>query len=200
MSINNRLTQVITLTTLIFANSLILNAQSEVPVGTKLLVRMENGIDSASASVNDTFTAVTVKPIALSEVAIIPSETTITGHIAGVKSAGSAGRSGTLQLEFDVIRFPNGAERPISAVLVKDFPVKKTGVFNTLVVLGGTAIGGIIGFVTKSSGGAAIGAGVGAGAGTGVAISRKGNNVGIKSNEEFEIELTKAVVLPADGY
>jgi hypothetical protein len=68
------------------------------------------------------------------------------------------------------------------------------------VILGGTAIGGLIGLLTKRGKGSAIGAGVGAGAGTGVALSRKGKNVGIDSNEEFEIKLTKAVKLPTDAF
>lgn len=200
MSIKDRLARIITLTILIFANSLFLNAQTEVPAGTRLLVRMDNGIDSGSAGVNDTFTAVTVKPSVLGDIAVIPSETTITGHVSGVEAAGGAGKSGMLKLEFDVIKFPGGLERSISAVLVNGFPVRKSGTFNTLAVLGGAAIGGLIGLVTKSSSGAVIGVGAGAGAGGGIALARKGKNVGIESNEEFEIELTKAVKLPADGY
>ncbi len=177
-----------------------MNAQTEAPAGTRLLVRMDNGVNSGSAGVDDTFTAVTVKPTKLGESGVIPAELTITGHVVGVEPAGSAGKPGSLRLEFDVIKFPGGAERSIAAVLVNEFAVKKAGAFNTIAILGGTAIGGLIGLLTKSSRGAAIGAGVGAGAGTGIALSRKGNDVGIKSNEEFEIELTKAVTLPAVGY
>ncbi len=200
MSFMNHLARAIALTFLIFANSLFLNAQTEVPAGTRILIRMDNGIDSGSAGVNDTFTAVTVKPLVIGELAVLPSDSTITGHVTDVVAAGHGGRSGILKLEFDAIRFPGGTERPLSAVLVNEFPVKKAGTFNALAILGGTAIGGLIGLVTKSNSGAAIGAGAGAGAGTGIALARKGKNVGIKSNEEFEIELTKAVMLPADGY
>ena len=45
-----------------------------------------------------------------------------------------------------------------------------------------------------------LAAGIGAGAGTGAALLRKGKNVRIKSDEEFEIRLEKEVVLPVLDY
>jgi hypothetical protein len=43
-----------------------------------------------------------------------------------------------------------------------------------------------------------VGAAIGGGTGSVVAFGRKGSDVRIKTNEEFEIELTKEAVLPAE--
>ncbi len=194
------LTRTVGLAILIFTNFIILNAQNELQKGTRITLRMDNGISSASSGVNDTFTAVTIKPLVIDGVTYLPAETTVVGRITDVTTAGSAGKSGTLSVSFDLIKLPGGLERRISAVLVEEFPIEKSGVFNTLSVIGGTAIGGLIGLLTKADNGAVIGAGIGAGAGTGIALSRKGKNVGIDSNKLFEIELTEKVQLPTDGY
>ncbi len=52
---------------------------------------------------------------------------------------------------------------------------------NLLTVIGGTALGGIFGAVSKTDNGALIGAGIGAGAGTGIAFLRKGKGSRNKS-------------------
>ena len=185
---------------LIFTNFIFLNAQTELPAGTKVPVRMDNGISSASAGVDDTFTAVTTRALIIEGVSVMSAGASFVGRVTAVKPAANGGIAGKLEVEFEKLRFANGKERRVSAVLVHGFVRKKPGVVNALAIIGGAAAGGIIGLISKAKNGAAIGAGIGAGAGTGIALSRKGKNVGINSDQDFEIELTKAVTLPADGY
>ena len=161
---------------------------------------MDNGINSGSAGVNDTFTAVTTTPLLIDGVSVVSAGATVTGRITGVRPAGNGGRSGMLEVKFERIRFSDGTERRLSAILTNKLVGKKTHVFSALAIIGSTAAGGIIGLISKANNGAAVGAGIGAGVGTGVALSRKGKNVGIDSDQDFEIELTKALTLPADGF
>jgi len=72
--------------------------------------------------------------------------------------------------------------------------------FNLLSALGGAAIGAAIGAVSKADNGTLIGAGIGAGVGTGIAFFRKGKDVRIRTDEEFEIELEREVTLPVLDY
>ena len=85
-------------------------------------------------------------------------------------------------------------------MLVKELKVKSSNTPKVLTILGGTALGGILGSVSNKDNGALIGAGIGAGAGTGVAFLIKGKDVKIKSDAKFEIELTKEVTLPVQDY
>ncbi|MDH3528447.1 MAG: hypothetical protein OEQ28_02675 [Acidobacteriota bacterium] len=186
--------------TLIFANFIFLNAQTELPAGTRIPVRMDNGITSESAGVDDTFTAVTTKPLFIDGVSVLSAGSSVVGRVVEAKPAGNGGKAGRLEVEFETLRFTNGTERKIKAVLVENLSGRDAGVLNALAVIGGAAAGGIIGLVSKVKNGAAIGAGIGGGAGAGIALSRKGKNVGIDSDQDFEIELTRAVTLPADGY
>ena len=200
MVVQRHLTRFAAIAILIFSNFVFLRAQAELPAGTRIRVRMDNGISSGSAGVDDTFTAVTVKPVSAEGAGTLPAETVVVGIVTEVRSAASGGKSGKLKVEFNRLRFSNGFEREISAVLVNELSAKSKSRFNALAILGGTAIGGLIGLVSGTKSGAAIGSVVGAGAGAGVAISQKGNNVGIESDQEFEIELTKPVQLPTDGF
>jgi len=61
-------------------------------------------------------------------------------------------------------------------------------------------LGALLGAASKAENGALLGAGIGAGAGTGVALLKKGKNVRIKTDEKFEIQLTKQVTLPVKDY
>ena len=94
---------------------------------------------------------------------------------------------------------PNGEKRKIEGVLNKDLAIETTKT-NILTIIGTAALGTIIGAGSKAKRGALIGAGIGLGAGTGITFLRKGQDVGIKSSEEFEIRLTKKVTLPLEDY
>lgn len=184
---------------LIFFNIVSLNAQSSIPAGTKVTLKMDNGINSESATKGDTFTAITTK-VVKTESGTLPKGTKVEGVVTKSVSAGSNDSPGQLEVEFTRVFFSESeSERRIDAELSKPLIGEKRKGMRTLSILGGTALGGIVGLLGGSKG-ALIGAGIGAGAGTGIAVSRKGKDVGIDSDEEFEIVLKKELKLPADGF
>ncbi len=188
---------------LLFANFITVNAQSiyELPAGTTLRVQMDNEINSKVASVNDTFTATIAAPVTVRESVVLPIGTVIEGRITKVRRAASGGKGGRLEVSFETMRLANGVKQTIEGVLVNELKAESLSTATSvLTIIGGTAIGGIIGAVSKVENGALIGAGIGAGTGTGVAFLRKGNDVSIKADEEFEIRLTKNVNLPVEDY
>lgn len=188
---------------LFFASFLPLKAQDSIyrlEAGTKIRVSMDNEINSEVAGVNDTFTTTIAEPVKVRETIVLPVGTVIEGRVVKVERASAGGKSGSLSVRFETIRFENGEKRQIEAVLVNELKAASAQKTNLLAIIGGTALGAILGAVSKAENGALIGAGVGAGAGAGVALARKGKNVRIKTDEKFEIELKKQVLLPVLDY
>lgn len=199
-----RLRQIALLLGLIIANQAITAAQGDsiyrLPAGTRIRLRMDVELSSKVASVNDTFTAAVAKPVITRDTIVLPIGTVIEGRVASVSAGGSGGSGGTLDVVFEKLRFSSSATRAIDGTLVNRLESRSPRRDNILGIVGGTIVGAVFGAVTKSSSGALIGAGVGAGAGTAVAILRKGKDVRIGKDEEFEIVLRKEVILPVLDY
>ncbi|HEY8558822.1 MAG TPA: hypothetical protein VIL74_00360 [Pyrinomonadaceae bacterium] len=188
---------------LFFASFTYLNAQNSIyqlDAGTKILVSMDNEISSEVAGVNDTFTATIAEPVKVRETVVLPVGTVVEGRITEVERASAGGKGGRLAVKFETIRFGSGEKREIEGVLTNELKAASMQKANLLTIIGGTALGALLGSVSKTGSGALLGAGIGAGAGTGVALARKGKNVRIKTDEKFEIRLTKQVILPVLDY
>jgi hypothetical protein len=168
--------------------------------GTTIQVKMDNEINSKVSSVNDTFTVTVSKPVIVRETEILPIGTIIEGRITNVKPASRGGGGGSFEVKFETLRLINGAKRPIEAVLTNPEKPKSSSTRNIVSVIGGTALGALIGTASNKENGALIGAGIGAGAGTSAAIFRKGKEARIKTDEEIEIRLKRDVTLPVEDY
>lgn len=172
-----------------------------LPIGTKIRVRMDNEINSKVSGVNDTFTATVSHPVFVRDVEIIPIGTVVEGRILEAKAATSGKVNGFLDVKFESYRLPNDSKRQFDASLFnQNLLENKSSVFTTISIFGGTAIGAILGGIIGKSKGAAIGAGAGAGAGTAIAMLKKGKEVRIKANQEFEIRLNKELTVPAKDF
>lgn len=179
------------------------NAQSvyELPAGTRIKLRMDNEINSKVSRAGDTFTAVVAEPVRVRETAVLPIGAVVQGRITEVKSASSGGTNGEMEVRFELLLLKGDVRRDIEGKLVNPLEAEKSSsTVKVLTIIGGTAIGALIGGVAKSGSGAAVGAAVGAGAGTGAVYLQKGKEVRIKADEMFEIELSKSVVLPTEEY
>jgi hypothetical protein len=190
---------------MLFANFMSANAQSDSSIyqlqaGTTMRVQMDNEINSRVASVNDTFTTTLTTPVLVERTVLLPIGTVIEGRVTKVRRASYGGKSGTLEVSFQTLRLAGGDKREIEGVLVNELKVESSTTTNIFMVIGGTALGGIVGAISNAENGALLGAGVGAGAGAGVAFLRKGKDVKIKAEEEFEIRLAKNVNLPVQDF
>lgn len=198
-------TKVFTVFSLLFAIFISVEAQTDSSIyqlstGTRIHVRMDNEINSKVASENDTFTVKISEPLKVRESVVLPIGTIIEGRVTKVKRAALGGKNGNLEVSFETLQSPDGGKQKIRGVLVNQFNAESSSTANVLTVAGGTAIGAIVGAASKISSGTLIGAGVGAGAGASVAFLRKGRDVKIKTDEEFEIELIRDVMLPVEDY
>jgi hypothetical protein len=196
-------TNIFALILLFFASFSSILAQGsiyELQSGTKISLRMETEINSKVSSVNDTFITKISKPVIVRETIVLPVGTIVEGRVVKVSPSSVGGQSGKIEVVFENMRFADGTKRNIEGALVDEIKADSAQKSNVLTIAGGAALGAIFGGVSKTENGALIGAGLGAGAGTGIALLRKGKNVRIKTDEEFEIELKKTVVLPVMDY
>ena len=189
--------------TLIFANSGILTAQPDsvyrLPTGTRIHLKMDVELSSKVATVNDTFTAVVARPVMIRDTIAVPVGTVIEGRVRGVAAA-EAGGDGKLDVVFESLRIPSLPASRMDAEMAERLEGHSSSFVKVLSIVGGTIAGAVIGGAAKGPTGAAIGAGAGAGIGTAIALFRKGKNVRIREDQEFDIVLKRDVVLPVLDY
>jgi hypothetical protein len=191
------------LSALIFANSILILAQPDsiyrLPVGTRIVLKLDVDLSSEVSSVDDTFLATIAKPVKVRDATVLPVGTTVEGRVAAVERASGGGQSGSLSIVFEKLKLP-GEIRRIDGFMVTPPVERPSRTVTFLSVIGGIAAGAALGATTRSSNGALIGAALGAAAGTGAALLHKGKDVRIKKDHEFEIELKKEVLLPVADY
>lgn len=172
----------------------------ELPAGTIFHVQMDNGISSKISNVNDTFTATIFKPVIVREIVVIPIGAVIEGRVDKVKRAAIGNKNGSMEVSFFNLKFESGDKREIRGSLGYDLTSESGHLVSAIAVVGGTAVGGMLGSVSDVDNGALIGLGIGAGAGAAIAFLRKGKEVELATDQKFEIKLTKEVTLPVRDF
>lgn len=199
-----RKTEIFAVLFLIFASSISAAAQGgsvyRLPAGTRIKLSMDAGISSKISSVNDTFTTRVTEAIRVDDVVVLPFGTVVEGRVTEVRGAGFGSRNGRLRVRFETIRLSPERRRSIEGMLVDELRPGSSTLEQTVSVFGGVAAGALIGAATGKETGILAGAGIGAGAGAAVAYLKKGKEVFLRTDEEFEIELKREVTLPASDY
>ena len=194
-------TKVFAVSTLIFLSFSSLAAQPggsiyELPVGTRIKVRLDTEINSRVNRVNDTFIVRVIEPVFNRGVEMIPKGSIIDGRILKGSSAAYLGYDGVLEVDFVRLRLNRKDAIEIDAGLVKRFHAPSRTLFKAATIGGLTAVGALVGSALNSRSGTMVGAAIGAGSGSVIAFGRKGSDVRVKTNQEFEIVLKKEAVLP----
>lgn len=161
-----------------------------LPAGTKLVVRMIDGVDSERNSVGQTFAASLDEPVLIDGETVIPRGADLVVKLVDDKESGKL--AGTTSLTMDLVSVKvNGRMVDINTQTVTEESSSR-GARTAKMAGGGAALGAIIGAVAGHGKGAAIGAGAGAAAGAGAEILTKGQRVRIPS----ETRLTFVVENP----
>lgn len=171
-----------------------------IPKDTEIRVRMDNEINSKVSSIGDTFTVTTIAPVTIRGVVVLPVGVVIEGKVINVKSASLGKKNGNLEVRFETLFLSEGRKRQIEAILVEKEKAKSSQTATALTIAGATGIGGLLGGSVQKSRGALIGAGIGLGIGTSIALLQKGDEIRIKTDDEFNILLQKEVVLPPQEF
>ncbi len=165
-----------------------------VPAGTRVLVRMVDGVDSSKQKVGYRFTANLETNLQVDDTVVAPRGTTLYGRLVNAKSAGNMKGGAELTLELTDIVI-NGTAYPL---LTSTYEVRSQGQGSKTAkrVVGGTGLGALIGGIAGGGKGAAIGAGAGAAAGTTVSAATKGKQVSVPSESLLEFRLEHPTSLP----
>jgi hypothetical protein len=174
-----------------------------IPDGTVLVIEMDTKLNSGTAQVSDRFLARIATPVVdAGGRTLLQSGAIVEGHVASVKKARWAHRSGELGLAFDYVDFGNGRRLPMRATLISgsnpiddegDLRAKSSARRDILVTSGGAAAGVGVGMVTGAS--ILAGGGVGAAAGLTAVLVMKGKNVDIDPGERFNLQLVHPISL-----
>jgi hypothetical protein len=194
-------TKVFAVSTLIFLSFSSLEAQPErsiyeLPAGTRIKVRMDTEINSKVNRVNDTFIVKVIEPVMNRGVEMIPKGAIIDGRILKGTSAAYLGYDGVLEVDFVRLRLSRNDAIVIDAAPAKRIEAPSRILFKVATIGGLTAVGALVGAAINNRSGTMIGAAIGGGSGSLVAFGRKGSDVKVKTNQEFEIVLKKEAVLP----
>jgi hypothetical protein len=165
-----------------------------VPAGTRLLVRMVDGVDSSKQKVGYRFTADLETNLQVGDVVVAPGGATVYGRLANAKSAGNMSGGAELTLELTDIVI-NGTAYPL---LTGTYEVRSQGKGSNTAkkVIGGAGLGALIGGIAGGGKGAAIGLGAGAATGTAVSAATKGKQVSVPSESLLEFRLAQPATLP----
>jgi hypothetical protein len=170
-----------------------------LPSGTELTVRTSEDIDSSTAVVNQTFSALVERDIRdESDVVIIPAGSRA---VLVVREVSSGGMTGSPDIVLDMQSMTVSGRR----YLVSTGDVKAdsgTGLGRNKrtaeTVGGGAALGTIIGAIAGGAKGAAIGVLVGAAGGAGVEVLNKGKDVRVPAESLLRFKLDRPVSLQAE--
>jgi len=137
----------------------------DIPSGTRVSVRSNGSMSSATAHVGDAWDGTLTKDLVVDGKTLFPAGTAVKGKVTNAKPSGRLHAPGQLTVRLT----------SIGGTPVNSSPRSYTGGSqmkgNAVKIGGGTAAGAVIGALAGGGKGAAIGAGVGAAAGTGAAAA-----------------------------
>jgi len=178
-----------------------------IPDGTVLIIEMDTKLNSGTAQVSDRFIARIATPVVdAGGRTLLQSGAIVEGHVASVKKAKWAHRSGELGLAFDYVDFGDGRRIPLRATLISgsnpideegDLRAKSSAKRDALVTTGGAVAGAGVGMLTGVS--ILAGGGAGAAAGLTAVLIMKGKNVDIDPGERFNLQLVQPMSLSYRG-
>ncbi len=165
----------------------------EIPVGSKVAVRMVDAVDSAKNKPGELFLANLDEPIQLRDGHAIPRGTDIYVKLVAAKSAGKISGTSELELQLSQMEFQGKTYR-LASTSYEEKGKSRTKETATRVGIG-TGVGAAIGAIAGGGKGAAIGAAIGGGGATAVQVLTRGQQVKVPSETQlvFELEVPVAV-------
>ncbi len=181
----------------------------QVPLGTELLIELQDELSTRSNERGDPFRARVARDVSLNGKVLVPRGAIVSGSIAFVKRAGRIRGRAQMNLKFEELRFPDGRVSYLEAALVGVEPrggEKVDGGEGTVVgessrgedaktVAGSSGIGALIGLVVVGRGGAGAGAAAGAVAGLASVLVTRGRDAHLEAGTQLTIKLTQEVKL-----
>ena len=171
----------------------VVNSSILLPAGTKLVIRMIDGVDSERNPVGQHFEASLDEPVVIDGQTVIPRGADVVVKLVDAKQSGKFEGRTSLTLDLMSVKV-NGRMVDVNTETITEESSSRGK--RTAKVVGGTAaLGTVIGAIAGGGKGAAIGLGAGVAAGAGAEILTKGQRVKIPSESRLTFVLDSAVRL-----
>lgn len=183
-----------------------------LPEGTPIRARLDQALSTKTNVRGDRFTGKVLVPvIGDNGQVVIPSGSTLRGVVGTVQRPGRVMGRSELNLRFESVVLPNGAEESLVATLVNIGPhsgkervangegtVKgeRTVGRDSAIIAGASGIGAAIGAIAGGAKGVAIGAGSGGLIALAGVLATRGKDIDLPSGTEIELQLERPLMLP----
>lgn len=169
-------------------------AQTTLPAGTPVHVRLQQTVSSDRSTAGQQFTAVVSEPVVANGKVVVPKGASAVGKVTTARPSGRLKTPAALYLRLTALNV-NGKRVPIrsSAVGRTEKSHKKR---NLVAIGGGSGLGAAIGGLAGGGKGALIGAGAGAGAGTAGAYATGKKDISYPVETPLTFRLAQAASLP----
>ena len=169
--------------------------EMEVPSGTDLILTLETGVSSETATVEQRVRARVAKPVVVSGMTVVPEGASVTGTVVSAERSGRVKGRASIALRFNEVTVANTDYKISTARIIrvaeatKGEDAKKIGI--------GAGVGTAIGAIAGGKKGAAIGAGIGGGAGAGAVLATRGEEVDIPAGATLRTTIQETVRINA---
>ena len=168
-------------------------AQTTVPVGTAIVVTLNQSVSSKDAKSGETVSGVVASDVTVNGKTVIPKNSNVSLTVATAVASGRLSTPAKLYLRIDSIQV-KGQTYTVSSSMAGQ-TAGSHNKRNAVAIGGGTAAGAIIGALAGGGKGAAIGAGVGAGVGTAGAAATGKKDITYAAESSLHFTLKAAVAI-----
>jgi hypothetical protein len=166
----------------------------QIPAGTVLVIRLNDGLSSDQNQIGDQFTGVLEQPIVANGWVVARRGQVVTGQVKSVQKAGRIKGVSHLGLELTDVTLVDGEQAPIQTELWRGTGGTSHGQ-DAATIGGGTLLGAIIGSAADWGRGAAIGAGIGAAAGVGTVLLTRGRPTVLPPETQLTFQLVDPITV-----
>jgi hypothetical protein len=161
-----------------------------IPAGTKLGVRLNTPVGSATSHVEQPVDATLISPLRLHGTQVLPAGSHVKGIVSAARPSGKVKGRAHVALRFTTLTARDESYR-IAAKLSRLAPATKKEDAEKIGIpaAGGAVVGALVG----GKKGAAVGAAVGGGAGTAVVLATPGKEVSLPKGSVLALRLQNAV-------
>jgi hypothetical protein len=166
------------------------SASGVIPAGQELDVRLQSGLSSDTAQVEQRFEATTAVDLTQNGRVLVPAGSTVRGVVTSVKPAGRVDRTGSLTLSFDRLTV-RGRNYNIRGMATQVF--ESGGIRDEAGTAGiGGGVGAVVGGILGGVKGAVLGAVIGAG---GAIAATEGKDVKLPAGSIVRLRLDSSVTV-----
>jgi type IV secretion system protein VirB10 len=192
----------------LFCTGELMAQRVSIPAGTLVDLRMDTGLNSGRARVNDAFRATVTRAIWIDGRIAVPRDSKVDGRVSMVQPATHGSRSGVIAVSFTQITI-DGRRYAINGALTSLRDSERRQILeqegyvqggssagrNTVFIGGGAGAGAVIGAMAGGGKGAGAGAAIGGGLGILGAFLANGVEAQVPAGSEMAMELLRGITV-----